>query len=62
MVIWCPTEIAEKGVLGMRIALIGATGQAGSEILAELSRRGHAVTAIVRASASVNDHAAVQDW
>ncbi|BFL65566.1 Quinate/shikimate dehydrogenase [Pyrroloquinoline-quinone] [Roseomonas mucosa] len=32
----------------MKIALIGATGQAGSEILAELSRRGHAVTAIVR--------------
>ncbi|NKC33940.1 NAD(P)-dependent oxidoreductase [Falsiroseomonas selenitidurans] len=32
----------------MRIALIGATGRAGSEILAELSARGHAVTAIVR--------------
>ncbi|MDT8329855.1 NAD(P)-dependent oxidoreductase [Roseomonas gilardii] len=32
----------------MKIALIGATGQAGSEILAELSRRGHEVTAIVR--------------
>lgn len=32
----------------MKIALIGATGQAGSEILAELSRRGHAVTDIVR--------------
>jgi putative NADH-flavin reductase len=32
----------------MKIALIGATGQAGSRILAELSRRGHAVTAIAR--------------
>jgi putative NADH-flavin reductase len=33
----------------MKIALIGATGNAGSRILAELSRRGHAVTAIARA-------------
>jgi hypothetical protein len=32
----------------MNIALIGATGQAGSRILAELSARGHQVTAIVR--------------
>ena len=32
----------------MNIALIGATGNAGSRILAELIRRGHAVTAIVR--------------
>ena len=32
----------------MKIALIGATGRAGSEILKELVRRGHAVTAIVR--------------
>ncbi|HYI26544.1 MAG TPA: NAD(P)-dependent oxidoreductase [Bradyrhizobium sp.] len=32
----------------MKIALIGATGNAGSRILAELSRRGHAVTAIAR--------------
>jgi putative NADH-flavin reductase len=32
----------------MNIALIGATGNAGSRILAELSRRGHAVTAIAR--------------
>ncbi|UFH51553.1 NAD(P)-dependent oxidoreductase [Pseudomonas sp. KNUC1026] len=31
-----------------RIALIGASGQAGSRILAELSRRGHSVTAIAR--------------
>ena len=32
----------------MKIALIGASGAAGSRILAELSRRGHAVTAIAR--------------
>ena len=32
----------------MKIALIGATGNAGSRILTELSRRGHAVTAIAR--------------
>ncbi len=32
----------------MKIALIGATGNAGSRILAELSSRGHAVTAIAR--------------
>ncbi len=32
----------------MKIALIGATGNVGSEILKELVRRGHEVTAIVR--------------
>jgi len=32
----------------MKIALIGATGRAGSAILKELVRRGHQVTAIVR--------------
>jgi hypothetical protein len=32
----------------MKIALIGATGFIGSRLLAELVRRGHAVTAIVR--------------
>ncbi|ABC23322.1 NAD(P)-dependent oxidoreductase [Rhodospirillum rubrum] len=32
----------------MPIALIGASGNAGSRILAELSRRGHRVTALVR--------------
>jgi hypothetical protein len=32
----------------MKIALIGATGRAGSEILKELVRRRHEVTAIVR--------------
>lgn len=32
----------------MKIALIGATGNAGSRVLNELRARGHAVTAIVR--------------
>jgi hypothetical protein len=32
----------------MKIALIGATGNVGSQILKELVRRGHEVTAIVR--------------
>lgn len=32
----------------MHVALIGATGNAGSRILAELVRRSHSVTAIVR--------------
>ena len=32
----------------MNIALIGATGNAGSRILAELVRRGHSVTAVAR--------------
>jgi putative NADH-flavin reductase len=32
----------------MKVALIGASGQAGSRILAELTRRGHHVTGIAR--------------
>src|SRR5436853_6428581 len=32
----------------MKIAVIGASGNAGSRITAELARRGHAVTAIAR--------------
>jgi putative NADH-flavin reductase len=32
----------------MKIAVVGASGQAGSRIVAELSRRGHHVTAIAR--------------
>lgn len=32
----------------MNVALIGATGNAGSRVLAELLNRGHAVTAVVR--------------
>lgn len=37
----------------MRIALIGATGNIGSRILAELVQRGHAVTAIARGADSL---------
>lgn len=37
----------------MKIALIGASGQAGSRLLAELSRRGHTVTAIARNPAKI---------
>ena len=37
----------------MNIALIGASGRVGSRILAELSSRGHAVTAIARDPAKV---------
>src|SRR5215211_1700815 len=32
----------------MKIAVIGASGNAGSRITAELARRGHAITAIAR--------------
>lgn len=32
----------------MKIAVIGASGNAGSRITAELARRGHAVTALAR--------------
>ncbi len=32
----------------MKIAVVGASGNAGSRIIAELARRGHAVTAIAR--------------
>jgi putative NADH-flavin reductase len=32
----------------LKVALIGASGQAGSRILAELARRGHSVTGIAR--------------
>ena len=37
----------------MKIAVIGASGNAGSRITTELVRRGHAVTAIVRTPAKV---------
>jgi hypothetical protein len=43
-----PTESQNEMEHLMKIALIGATGNAGSRILAELSRRGHLVTAIAR--------------
>jgi uncharacterized protein len=37
----------------MKIAVIGASGNAGSRVTAELSRRGHAVTAIARHPAKI---------
>ena len=40
----------------MKVALIGASGNAGSRILAELTRRGHAVTAIVRNPEKLSKH------
>ncbi|SDW97467.1 NAD(P)-dependent oxidoreductase [Paenibacillus sp. CF384] len=39
----------------MKIAIIGATGKAGSLIAQEASDRGHEVTAIVRNAARIND-------
>jgi len=41
----------------MKIALIGATGNAGSRILAEALRRGHPVTAIIRNPAKLSPKA-----
>ncbi|MCZ4432119.1 NAD(P)-dependent oxidoreductase [Agrobacterium sp. SOY23] len=38
----------------MKIALIGASGQAGSRILSELSARGHTVTAVARNPSKVS--------
>lgn len=43
----------------MNVALIGATGNAGSRILAELTNRGHSVTAIVRNPDQVSQLAGV---
>jgi putative NADH-flavin reductase len=39
----------------MKIAIAGASGQAGSRITAELARRGHAVTAIARNPEKIAD-------
>ena len=43
----------------MKIAVIGASGQAGSRIVAELARRGHTVTAIARNPEKIAAHAGV---
>lgn len=40
----------------MKVAHIGATGNVGSRILAELLRRGHAVTGIVRHPQTLSPH------
>lgn len=44
----------------MKVALIGATGKAGSRVLKELLDRGHAVTAIVRHPEKVAAHPEVK--
>lgn len=44
----------------MRVALIGATGKAGSRVLKELVDRGHEVTAIVRHPENVAAHPKVK--
>jgi putative NADH-flavin reductase len=43
----------------MKIAVIGASGHAGSRITAELARRGHQVTAIARNPGRIAGHANV---
>ena len=43
----------------MKIAVIGASGHAGSRITAELARRGHQVTAIARNPGRITGHANV---
>lgn len=43
----------------MKVALVGASGQVGSRILAELVRRGHQVTAIARNPEKIAAHAGV---
>ena len=40
----------------MKIAVVGATGRAGSEIASELARRGHDVLAISRKPGDASDH------
>jgi putative NADH-flavin reductase len=44
----------------MKVALIGASGNGGSRLLAELSRRGHHVTAIARHPEKVAKHSGVK--
>lgn len=43
----------------MKVALIGASGHAGSRILAELANHAHKVTAIVRHPDKIPTHAGV---
>lgn len=42
-----------------KIAIIGATGRAGSQLLEEALRRGHSVTAIARNPAKIGNRAGV---
>lgn len=43
-----PTIIYSKGEIYMKIAIIGATGKAGTELFKEATGRDHEVTAVVR--------------
>jgi putative NADH-flavin reductase len=49
-----------RGSKRMRVALVGATGKAGSRVLRELTDRGHSVTAIVRHPENVAAHPQVK--
>ena len=42
-----------------KIAIIGATGRAGSQLLEEALRRGHSVTAIARNASKLGERAGV---
>ncbi|PMZ61621.1 3-beta hydroxysteroid dehydrogenase, partial [Pseudomonas sp. GW247-3R2A] len=42
-----------------KIAIIGATGRAGSQLLEEALRRGHSVTAIARDTSKISPRAGV---
>ena len=42
-----------------KIAIIGATGRAGSQLLEEALRRGHSVTAIARNATKLGERAGV---
>ena len=42
-----------------KIAIIGATGRAGSQLLEEALRRGHSVTAIARDTSKIGQRAGV---
>ncbi len=44
----------------MKIALVGATGNVGTRLISELTRRGHHVTAIARHSEKLQGQAAVR--
>lgn len=44
----------------MKVALIGASGMAGSSILHELVARGHQITAIVRSPEKIAQHTQVE--
>lgn len=46
--------------MGIRIAVIGATGMIGSRIVTEAAHRGHSVTAVSRSASRKQEHAATR--